>query len=56
MAVGLGTLLALELLAPGIGPPPAATAMAAGFATVVAASLLSKPPEPPEAVRLALTL
>lgn len=56
MAAGLGALIALEILAPGLEAPAAALAMAAGFVVLVAASLLAPPTPTTEAARLALTL
>lgn len=56
VAAGLLTLFALELLLPETGPPPAALAMAVGFAALAVVSLLSRPAPLPEPVRLTLTL
>ncbi len=56
MAGGLAALAALEIFAPGLGPPAAALAMAGGFGILAVASLLSSPAPLPERVRLALTL
>ena len=54
MATGLATLLALEVLAPNLGPPAAALAMAGAFAVLPASSLFSQPPTLPARMRVAM--
>ncbi len=56
MATGLGSLVAVESLVPGLPAPPALLAMAAGFAVLLAAGLVSRPEPVSEPVRLAMTL
>lgn len=56
MAAGLGSLVAIESLLPGLPAPSALLAMAAGFLVLLAAGLFSRPEPVPEPVRLAMTL
>ena len=56
MAAGLGSLIAMESLLPGLPVPSALLAMAAGFLVLLAAGLFSRPEPVPEPVRLAMTL
>ena len=56
MAAGLGSLVAVESLAPGLPVPAAVPAMAAGFSVLLASGLLSREKPVPEPVRLAMTL
>ena len=56
MAAGLGALIAVESLLPGLPVPSALLAMAAGFLVLLAAGLFSRPEPVPEPVRLAMTL
>ena len=56
MAAGLGSLVAFESLLPGLPAPSALLAMAAGFAVLLAAGLVSRPEPVSEPVRLAMTL
>lgn len=56
MVAGLGSLFALEMLAPGLPVPSAALAMGAAFAVLLVTSLLSPKRPLPERVQLAMTL
>ena len=56
MATGLGALIAVEGVLPGLPVPSALLAMAASFAVLLAASFFSRQEPVPEPVRLAMTL